>query len=243
MPWNMSSGHGALSGGLRNLFCTVIPTMIEITEDSASCFGEQPQFADLGAGPFERLKWAQQLQAMASVLEALTTAKGDTPEQDAVSEGAIYAVFSWLAEQFDDIEIGMDVWGEKVIQAARDEQIYEEDEEDEEDEEGEPESKKRKKEKKDPKRCCGPLDMDTDDGSEWAECCREHLADRVLWDRDFQDDMQRLMQRAAAGNPNAMQAVGIEPGYYGARAPGGRQARAAESRTRIWAICEQHGDL
>ena len=51
----------------------------------------------------------------------------------------------------------------------------EEGEEEEEEEEEEPKSKKRKNEEKDPKRCYGPLDMDSDDESEWAECCREPI--------------------------------------------------------------------
>lgn len=100
---------------------------------------------------------------------ALLTPTPEVPKQTAITESAIFYVYTWLEEQFnEDVCCGEDVWGRMVLDAYAESGLAEEGEGEDEDEEDE----------FTPRMGCG-------DASKWAWAI-EALADRILWDRDWE---------------------------------------------------------
>ena len=117
MPWNTSKGKRCLEGAEARLFAIAIPTIIDFFNDDELNSGLH-WGCPLIEGRFELLHPSEQFAVLENVANSLLTQNSpEVPALDEYNEGAIYYVYKWLMEQFDDVEIGVEVWGEHVIAA------------------------------------------------------------------------------------------------------------------------------
>ncbi|KAG2449850.1 hypothetical protein HYH02_005373 [Chlamydomonas schloesseri] len=166
MTWKTSSGERVLLPKEANLFCSCIATAIDFADDGES--GLLNYGDPLIQAPFEQLGKNEKYAVLEDVTRALLLETPSCPKLTAINESAIYYVYRWLAEQFDDVDSGEEVWGAQVIAALQESGAFEEMEGEEGDEDGGYLPK------------MGCLDRDR-----WENGC-EALADRILWDRDFE---------------------------------------------------------
>ncbi|KXZ43403.1 hypothetical protein GPECTOR_91g557 [Gonium pectorale] len=174
--------------------------MIDMANDS----GEGLNFGiPLIVGAFERLSLPQKYTVLEQVTRALLQPTPACPSLTAVSESAIYYVYAWLQMEFDDVEGGEYVWGAKVLAALR--EGAEADEPTGEDEE---------------LQAAWPS-MGCLDRSRWRDAL-ESLADRILWDRDWELEAEL----GAGAHQAVMERLDIEEDYYAPfTAPAARGAK------------------
>lgn len=178
-----------------------IPTIIDFYDDDY----DRPKKLNFGCplihGRFESLSATNKFAVLEEVAESLLTNNSAVvPEQDEYNEGAIYYVYCWLKSQFDEVDAGRDIWGDYII-AAYDECFPADEAEDEETD-------------------VPRVSMDCEDESVWMDAL-EMLADRILWDRDFE-----LYDTAA---PSMLGFMRISSVYF-TRPPHFPNARGAKDR-------------
>mmetsp|Transcript_3566 Transcript_3566/g.5565 ORF Transcript_3566/g.5565 Transcript_3566/m.5565 type:complete len:302 (+) Transcript_3566:88-993(+) len=169
MTWYTSAGQRFLIGAEAALFSRLILTMIDLFDDDH--FEKNPELNygyPLIEGEFENLTTLRKFTVLHDVAIALLTDTGDTyPSLNHINEGAIYYVYRWAIERFDDFEGGVDVWGGDIIKAY-DECFPVDKNENDEDTDADDRPT-----------------LETQDKSVWKDAI-ERLADRILWDRDFE---------------------------------------------------------
>eukprot|EP00884_Botryococcus_braunii_P013267 jgi/Botrbrau1/21941/Bobra.0249s0064.1 len=229
MTWNTPSGARVLGRAEANLFANAVVTILveykEMPENGMN-YGER-----LTWGPFELLTDPQKVAVLEEVTEALLT-ETPIPVQKATAENAIYYVFRWIAEQFESeiIEVGEQekIWGQDVLDAlgrcGRDPETpgggaddMDSDDSEEED------SEEAFNAAHDPYIGCG-------DVKKWEDAIEE-LADRILWDRDWE------LKKEIAGNPGLMAFCDIHPDYFNYSVPT-RKCRGAGDRLAV--LCSRH---
>jgi hypothetical protein len=169
MTWKTCEGSRVLTGAEARLFAVAIPTIIDLYLDSRESFPRENlnYSCALICGKFESLTAPQKLTILEEAATGLLTETPVCPTLTDLNEGAIYYVYRWFQQQFeDDVEAAVEVWGKYILDA-----YYE----------------------------CYPKDMEESDGikltmqcddakhaSDW-KFALELLADRILWDRDFEE--------------------------------------------------------
>ncbi len=196
MTWQTVKGNRILHVDEAKLFAKCISVMVKCKDLGevglpAVVSGRRRPITD---GPFEHFSEGVQFSILDDVLHALTTPTKETPKLLAYNESAIYYVYAWLQEFFKDLPRGEDVFGELVLKALH---VYPEDlviDVDSEDEEEDATDVW-------PKMGCLKYDC-------W-EMAIDFLADRILWDRDF--------EIPPFYNPQIMQFGDIALDYFSAR--------------------------
>ncbi|KAJ3295000.1 hypothetical protein HK104_003111 [Borealophlyctis nickersoniae] len=171
MTWKTVKSDRVLSPPEAKLWCSCIATMIDSHRDTVDLWSDEPGFKDkddglsfgnpIIKGPFERLSTPEQYTVLEQVTKALIQPTPTPPELTAINESAIYYVYRWLFLQFEQDEFGEEVWGEDVLDVLRSLREVEEDD----------------------------ATVGCQDESKW-EAAIEEIADRILWDRDWEmEDM------------------------------------------------------
>lgn len=193
--WNMNSGDSVLKGKFRELFLNGVAAALDEYISTDDCW---PVFDDdLSSdgfsyhAAFDRIGAAEKAYAIMEVTRCLTT-KCDKPALFQWNESAVYAVFEVI---FSEVLIEMDVqaldgtdehsyfWRSLVSAAERE----------------------RREECED----WPYISVGCQDRSEWESLILETLADEILWDRDFEDDV------FADKTPKEAAAIGVLFGISG----------------------------
>ena len=137
-------------------------------------------------GPFQNLTDPQKYTVLIDVTRQLLT---ETPvsDQTAISEGAVYYVYCWLKQQFSDVYHGVEVWGDLILKVVA---------EDEEKGDGEDDY--------------FPT-LDCYDMEKWDSAI-EWIADRILWDRDW--EMASQFPAIKGNFSPLMRYMSIQPDYF-----------------------------
>lgn len=209
MTWHTPSGDRHLVGEEAELVRDSIATMVE---ELASCRETDDEPWKYGIMLFDELSWQQQLAVLDLLANNLLQETSTTVELVGVIEAAVAAVYQNILQQIE-LEIELDEvspaefrfrWRQATLDAYRENEDFEvvQDEMIAQLDDGE---------------SVFDLDVTCTELDEWrwlVEC----LADRVLWDRDF--EMVNEMIDAPPERAAAMRAaLGITPGYYTAIAP------------------------
>lgn len=209
MTWHTPSGDRHLVGEEAELVRDSIATMVE---ELASCRETDEEPWRYGVMLFDELSWQQQLAVLDRLATNLLQATSATLELVGVNEAAVAAVYQNILQQIE-LEIELQPvspaefryrWRQATLDAYRENETDEIVQEEMISQQGDNES-------------IFDLDVDCTDLDQWRWLV-ESLADRVLWDRDF--EMVNEMIDAPPERAAAMRAaLGITPGYYTAIAP------------------------
>lgn len=210
MTWQTSEGDRWLTGAEAELVREILAHTVDQIADNIR-FGDQERLWDFGVELFDAATPTQQLALANLVAHHLLTKTSQTPELTAVNEAAVYAAFRNLSVQLE-IEIDTEgdleaewkfYWRRLTLSAFRecfpddDLDVYKDD--DPEDPWVTPASEKSR------------------NLPQWDSTV-ESLADRILWDRDF--EMARsFMDISPAKASMLKQVMGIETDYYSSIAP------------------------
>jgi hypothetical protein len=165
--WRTSSGERVLQGAEGQLFRASLAAVCHLVEDS---FGDEELFSS-GVSVFDALQPGQKVAMLAIVGKALLDKTTPCPELTAVAEGTVAAIFEQIEQAVElEIDVGSDpgaqpVFWRQLILAACKEAEGEDDE---------------------------PLPKVTSDDLEDWRCLVECLADRILWDCDFEMEEEFL---------------------------------------------------
>ena len=223
MTWEASEGDRSLTGCEAELVREALAVMVDRVSENLDYRDVHPRW-DFGVALFDELTPTEQVSVIQQVAAHLLTRTPQTLELTAVNEAAAYAIFRTIATE---IEIEIDVenlpglgeygpvveedepkwqvhWRSQVLQAYR---------------------------ACNPQRAIGPRnDQELEDGEAWtlptADCSEfdqweslvESLADRVLWDRDF-EIADSFLDTEPAKAAAMKQALGVDDGYYTDVAP------------------------
>ena len=209
MTWHTPSGDRCLVGEEAELVRDSLATMVQ---ELASCRETEEEPWGYGVTLFDELTWQQQLAVLDLLATNLLRETDETLELSGINEAAVAAVYQNIVQQIE-LEIELHPvspvefrcrWRQAALDAYR---------------ENEDDDVLRHE----------VLSQDADRASVFdieAECLEvdrwrwlvDLLADRVLWDRDF--EMVNEMIDAPTERAAAMRAaLGITPGYYTAIAP------------------------
>jgi hypothetical protein len=222
MTWRTSCGTRILDPAEAKLFAEAVAVMVEMYKDWPE---DGLNHGDpLTVGPFERLTSEQKLTVLEEVAEALLT-ETPLPPLRVVTENAIYYVFCYISAQFGrPCSQGEFVWGQLVLDAlgrtgspcSEEGSGSDDDDDDFEEEE----------------------DEDTDpyigclDPKKWENAIEE-LADRILWDRDFE-----LEDEVGGPIPSqTMAAMDIQEGYLSSGRVTPRQGAADRLEALVLRFC------
>lgn len=209
MTWHTPSGDRYLVGEEAEMVRDSLATMVQ---ELASCRETEEEPWEYGITLFDELTWQQQLAVLDLLATNLLHETDDTLELSGINEAAVAAVYQNIVQQIE-LEIELHPvsppefqcrWRQAALDAYR---------ENEDDDVVRQEILSQDADQK------SVFDIDT----QCAEVDRwrwlvELLADRVLWDRDF--EMVNEMIDAPPERAAAMRAaLGITPGYYTAIAP------------------------
>lgn len=209
MTWHTPSGDRYLVGEEAELVRDSIATMVE---ELASCRETEEQPWEYGITLFDELSWQQQLGVLDQLAMNLLQETEETLELSGINEAAVAAVYQNITQQ---IELEIELHSVSPIefrcrwrQAALDAYL-----ENEDDEVVEHESQSQSESDG----YVFDIDVTCMEVDRW-QWLVEMLADRVLWDRDF--EMVNEMIDAPPERAAAMRAaLGITAGYYTAIAP------------------------
>jgi hypothetical protein len=200
MTWNTSAGERTLGPKEGRLFAEAIGFALDMAKEQEFPIG---CYRPNSATPFATLSDVEKITVWEDVMGALLFPVGRplregrpdrghpqrSPKLTALNESAIHWVYQYLAAQFEeDLELAEDVWGAHVM-AALDEVG---DSPDDYQDEFEPEE-------------LSPTEK-------WLERL-EWLADKILWDRDFEMDVARNLSK------EQLYDLGITSYYYSKRRP------------------------
>lgn len=213
--WNTPEGDRRLTGAEAELVRRALAIMVDQLSDSLRYGAGEDELWDSGVTMYDELTPTQQLAVIKQVAEHLLRETPDTLELTAVNEAAAYAIFATVASQIEiEIDMAKDpladnmesdpefgfgpewrtFWRQRVVDACREtfDEVQSGDEE-----AGE------------------PFELpagECDDMAEWSEWI-ERLADRILWDRDFEMG-DSFLDTDPAKAALMKQVMGIESDYY-----------------------------
>lgn len=167
MTWNTSSGERILKGKEALLFAFAIKHIIDLSSKHKDIL------TDVGKkfrGRFSKLTKRQQFTVLEDIARCLLIESSSCVELTALNESAVYFIYYWIIRGFtDDVHLGIELWGNYVVDAYNE--------------------------------CFQPSYTSSDDygdiptevpptlentiKSVWIDAI-EALADRILWDRDFE---------------------------------------------------------
>ncbi|MCD0460517.1 hypothetical protein [Roseiconus lacunae] len=216
MTWHTPSGDRIMLGQEADLIRQSISTMVD---ELVSCRETDESPWEYGVTLFDELSWQQQLALLDRLARGLLEVTEDTVELTGINEAGIAAVYQNVSQQIElEIELqsvsppevrcqwrqaALNVYLEnKVIEAGwrSDCNVH-----------------KHVALESSENSVIEDLAPDCDQVDRW-QWLIECLADRILWDRDF--DLVEEMIDAPPERAAAMRAaLGITPGYYTAIAP------------------------
>ncbi|WP_182870290.1 hypothetical protein [Stieleria mannarensis] len=209
MTWHTPSGDRYLVGEEAELVRDSLAIMVQ---ELASCRETEEEPWSYGVTLFDELTWQQQLAVLGLLATNLLQETEQTLELSGVNEAAVAAVYENVAQQIE-LEIELQPvspaefryrWRQAALDAYR---------ENEEDDVVQQESSAQDEDEA----SVFDIDVESVEVDRWRWLV-ELLADRVLWDRDF--EMVNEMIDAPPEHAAAMRAaLGITPGYYTAIAP------------------------
>ena len=209
MTWHTPTGDRCLVGEEAEMVRDSLATMVQ---ELASCRETEEPPWEYGITLFDELTWQQQLAVLDLLATNLLQETDETLELSGINEAAVAAVYQNIVQQIE-LEIELHPvspvefrcrWRQAALDAYR---------------ENEDDDVLRQEILSQDANRSSVFDID-------AECLEvdrwrwlvELLADRVLWDRDF--EMVNEMIDAPPERAAAMRAaLGITPGYYTAIAP------------------------
>ncbi len=211
MSWQTPDGDRYLTGHEATLVRETLACVVDhISEDIRFGDGDRWEF---GVVLFDELTPSQQVIMVKAIAEHLLTKTNKTLELTATNEAAVYAIFQTLAVQ---IEVEVDTendkpmndswrcfWRRLTLNAYR-ESFSEDDADDFVDDDPE-----------DP--WMTPQSELSANLPQW-QSLTESLADRILWDRDF-EMAGRFLDEEPAKAALLKQMMGIETDYYASIAP------------------------
>ncbi len=209
MTWHTPSGDRYLVGEEAELVRDSLATMVQ---ELASCRETEEQPWAYGVTLFDELTWQQQLAVLDLLATNLLQETDETLELSGINEAAVAAVYRNIIQQIE-LEIELHPvspeeyrcrWRQAALDAflenEEDDVLLQEERLQEADEES-----------------VFDIEVDSLEVDRWSWLI-EMLADRVLWDRDF--EMVNVMIDAPPERAAAMRAaLGIHSGYYTAIAP------------------------
>eukprot|EP00884_Botryococcus_braunii_P013266 jgi/Botrbrau1/21940/Bobra.0249s0063.1 len=220
MTWKTPLGERVLNKAEAQLFANAVGVILDYYKSWPA--GGLNWGRPVTEGPFEELPTPQKLAVLEEVAEALLT-ETPVPAHSSITENAIYYVYRWILEQIEsDVTEQEEIWGQDVLDAlgrcGRDPDTREEgaegmDRDDSEDEDS----------KYDPYIGCRDVEK-------W-EAAIEELADRILWDRDWE------LGEYVAQSSGMMDFMKIDPNYFSYVVPTDKCRGAAD---RLEALCRLH---
>lgn len=220
--WHTPEGDRRLTGAEAELVRQALAIMVDRLSDNLRYGDGEDRLWDSGVTLFDELTATQQLIVIKQVVEHLLLETPDTLELTAVNEAAAYAIFATVAGEIE-VEIDMakeplpddfgavsewrTFWRQRVLDAYREtfpdaEGVAVGDE-----------------------ALLTLPPAESEDVAEWTDLT-EHLADRILWDRDFEMG-DSFLDTDPAQAAMMKQVLGIESDYYTAIAEEARAEDAA----------------
>lgn len=206
MTWKTPDGNRQLGGAEAAVVRESLAFMVDQIGQSLD-WSDDEQIWGTGVGLFDEITRTQQLVVTKSVAEHLLTETSDTLELTAIHEAVVGAIFRNLAVQIE-IELDMEpaeknihwkfYWRRLTLAAYH--ECYS-DEEDDRFEDDDPE---------DP--WVTPQSIESRNLPQW-ESLAESLADRILWDRDF-EMAENFLDTDPAKAAVLKQMVGVDTDYY-----------------------------
>ncbi|MCS7470706.1 hypothetical protein NZK35_28980 [Stieleria sp. ICT_E10.1] len=209
MTWHTPSGDRYLVGEEAELVRDSLATMVQ---ELASCRETEEEPWEYGVTLFDELTWQQQLAVLDLLATNLLQQTDQTLELSGINEAAVAAVYQNIIQQIElEIElhpVSPEEFRCRWRQAALDAFLENEDDDVLLQEECLQEADQKS---------VFDIEVDSLEVDRWSWLV-EMLADRVLWDRDF--EMVNVMIDAPPERAAAMRAaLGIHSGYYTAIAP------------------------
>jgi hypothetical protein len=203
--WHTSEGDRELTGAEAALLKAAITAVVEQIKEE--CIGHIDQ-AEYGIRLFDELPWSQRLVLLEQVATYLFTKTRDSLDLTAVNEAAIGILFEHIRWEIEleivlrsDDPLRPDTRWREMVSAAY-EECFCEDGVDVTIEEWDE---------------FAPPDVTSEDREAWSDLI-ESLANRILWDRDF--EMEDLFLDEAPEKTEIMkQYLGIDSDYFSAPAP------------------------
>ena len=206
--WRTACGECVMTGAEAELLRSLIDGMV----DSIEMALKDGMSHITGVVLFDQLQPTQQMAMLCRVAHALLDNDIPEPELTAVNEATVYAIFRelyiWIQMEIDGermdnesppLEDEISHFNARAITLA----AYQ--------------HRMPKEEIQEFERAGYIPDVGCRDMSEWDSII-EGLADRILWDRDF--DMEYLMADEGPGKAEVLKShLGIDEGYYTAIAP------------------------
>lgn len=214
MTWKTPSGNRYLVGEEAELVRDSLATMVQ---ELASCRETEDQPWEYGITLFDELSWQQQLAVLDLLATNLLQATSETLELSGINEASVAAVYQNVVQQIE-LEIELQPvspeefrcrWRQAAIDAYREN----EDAEIVSREAARHETTLRVEDDDD----AFEIDVESVVLDQWrylVEC----LADRVLWDRDF-DMVNEMIDAPPERAATLRAALGITSSYYTAIAP------------------------
>jgi hypothetical protein len=215
--WHTSVGNRELAGAEAALLKVAITAVVEQIKEESSGYVDQ---AEYGIRLFDELPWSQRLVLLEQIATYLFTKTREPLELTAVNEAAIGALFEHIRWEIE-LEIVLrnedplqpDTQWRELVSTAYEECFRDEGADgtiEEWDDFSQP-------------------DITSEDRETWSDLI-ESLANRILWDRDF--EMEDLFLDEAPEKTEIMkQYLGIDSDYFAAAAP---DAVTDEAMERIY---------
>jgi len=222
--WHTSVGNRELAGAEAALLKAAITAVVEQIKEESSGHTDQAAY---GIRLFDELPWSQRLVLLEQIATYLFTKTREPLELTAVNEAAIGALFEHIRWEIElEIVLRSDApqqpdthWRELVSAAYED--CFREERVDVTVEEWDDFSRP---------------DVISEDREAWSDLV-ESLANRILWDRDF--EMEDLFLDESPEKTEIMkQYLGIDSDYFAAAAP---DAVTDEAMERVYERLEELG--
>jgi hypothetical protein len=220
MTWKTPLGERVLNKAEAQLFANAVAVILDFYQSWPE--GGLNWGRPVTEGPFEQLTAPQKVAVLEEVAEALLT-ETPVPPHSSITENAIYYVYRWILEQMEsDVEEQEEIWGQEVLDAlgrsgrdpaTRGGGAEGMDGDDSEDEDS----------KYDPYIGCRDVEK-------W-EAAIEELADRILWDRDWE------LGEYVAQSSEVKDFMHIDQNYFSYSVPNHKCRGAAD---RLAALCRRH---
>lgn len=220
--WHTSVGDRVLAGAEAALLKAAITAVVEQIKEESSGYVDQ---AEYGIRLFDELPWSQRLVLLEQIATYLFNTTREPLGLTAVNEAAIGTLFEHIRWEIE-LEIVLrsedptrpDTRWRELVSAAYEECFWQ-DGADVSDEEWDEFSRP---------------DVTSEDREAWSDLI-ESLANRILWDRDF--EMEDLFLDEAPEKTEVMkQYLGIDSDYFAAAAP---DAVTDEAMERVYERLDQ----
>lgn len=212
MTWQTSEGDRWLSGAEATLVRETLAFMIDQISGNIE-FGDEERLWDLEVALFDELTGTQQLVIAKIVAEHLLTKTARTLELTSINEATVYAIFRTLAAQIEEevdtendeseIDYWRYYWRRLTLNAFKECFPYDDADGFEDDDPEDP--------------WMNPQSITSRNIPQW-DSLTESLADRILWDRDF-EMAGSFLDDDPAKAALMKQMMGISADYYSDIAP------------------------